>query len=98
MTLKVVFRKAARAEFEAAALWYQERGAGLGLHFLGEIDRAVERAAQKPDRYPTKHGHIRCVQVQRFPYSVFYRVEAGRIVVLAVFHGRRDPAIWQRRR
>jgi plasmid stabilization system protein ParE len=35
--------------------------------------------------------------VRRFPYSVFYRVEADRIVVLAVFHGRRNPRIWQAR-
>jgi hypothetical protein len=29
---------------------------------------------------------------------VFYRVETRRIVVLAVFHARRDPMKWQTRR
>lgn len=45
MTLEVVFRPAARAEFDGATLWYE-------------------------DRSP---------------------------VVLAVFHARRDPAIWKAR-
>jgi plasmid stabilization system protein ParE len=36
-------------------------------------------------------------QVRRFPYSVFYSVESEQIVVLAVFHARRDPAIWKGR-
>jgi len=97
MTLRVVFRRAARAEFDAAALWYEDRQAGLGAQFVSEIDRAVELASGHPDRFPLKHGEIRCVQARRFPYSVFFRQEADRIVVLAVFHARRDPAIWQTR-
>jgi plasmid stabilization system protein ParE len=97
MTLKVVFRRAARAEFDGAALWYEERQPGLGMQFTSEIDRAANLAAENPARFPIKHRDIRCVQARRFPYSVFYRIEAHRIVVLAVFHARRDPAIWQTR-
>jgi len=97
MTLKVVFRRAARAEFGGAALWYEERQSGLGMRFTFEIDRVVDFAAGNPERFPIRHGDIRCVQARRFPYSVFYRVEADRIVVLAVFHARRDPMVWQSR-
>ncbi len=97
MTLKVVFRRAARAEFDGAAMWYEERQPGLGMQFTSEIDRAVDLAARHPERFPVKHGDIRSVQARRFPYSVFYRVEAHRIVVLAVFHARRDPLLWQTR-
>ena len=97
MILDVVFRRAARAEFDRAALWYEERRPGLGLQFTSEIDRAVNIAAEQPDRFPAKHRDIRCVQARRFPYSVFYRVEVTRIVVLAVFHARRDPEVWQAR-
>lgn len=98
MPLKVVFRKAARSEFDAAALWYEQRQAGLGAQFLLEIDRAVARAAEYPGRFPMVHAQIRCVRARRFPYSVFYRAEGKQIVVLAVFHARRDPVIWQERR
>jgi plasmid stabilization system protein ParE len=37
------------------------------------------------------------VLTRRFPYGLFYVVEAERIVVLAVFHGRRDPKAVRRR-
>ena len=97
MTLEVVFRPAAKAEFDGAALWYEDRRPGLGTEFVMEIDRAVGLAAAHPARFPANVGEIRCVRVRRFPYSVFYRAEADRIVVLAVFHARRDPAIWQGR-
>lgn len=97
MTLAVVFRPAARAEFDDAALWYDERQAGLGAQFVGEIERAIDLAAKHPDRHPIMHKAVRCVRVRRFPYSVFYLAEAERIVVLAVFHARRDPVAWQER-
>jgi len=97
MTLKVVFRPAARAEFDGAALWYEDRQPSLGAQFVAEIDHAVELASNYPDRYPVKHKEIRSIAVRRFPYSVFYIAEAEQIVVLAVFHARRDPTIWQAR-
>jgi len=97
MTLKVVFRRAARAEYDAAALRYDVQRPGLGAQFVSEIDRAVGLAATYPERFPIKHADIRRVPARRFPYSVFYRVEAQRIVVLAIFHARRDPTIWQSR-
>ena len=97
MTLEVVFRPAAIAEFDDAALWYDERQAGLGAQFVGEIERAIDLAAKHPVRYPIKHGAIRCVRARRFPYSVFYLAETGRIVVLAVFHASRDQVVWHAR-
>ncbi len=97
MTLRVVFRRAARREFDEAALWYDERRAGLGAEFVAEIDRAIELAAQTPLRFPIEHSDTRCARARRFPYSVFFRAEPRRLVVLAVFHARRDQAVWQSR-
>jgi plasmid stabilization system protein ParE len=42
-------------------------------------------------------GDVRKAVVTRFPYCVFYRPHADRIEVLAVFHSKRDPTIWQSR-
>jgi len=97
MTLRVVFLRSARAEFDAAALWYDARQAGLGMQFVSEINRVIDLASNYPERFPTKHPGIRSAQARRFPYSIFFRPEAARVVVLAVFHARRDPAIWQSR-
>ena len=97
MTLAVVFRRAARREFDEAALWYEDRRPGLGVQFTSEIDHAINMTAANPERFPIMHRDIRCVRVRRFPYSVFFRAESRRIVVLAVFHARRDPSVWQQR-
>jgi plasmid stabilization system protein ParE len=97
MTLRVVFRQAAKSEFEEAAAWYEAQHAGLGEEFCVEIERAIENAAAAPQRYPVVFGDIRRTVARRFPYSIFFRVRKDQLIVLAVFHGRRNPAVWTRR-
>jgi toxin ParE1/3/4 len=44
--------------------------------------------------YTAVYKDVRRVVAKRFPFSVYFRAEANRIVVLAIFHASRDPAIW----
>lgn len=97
MTLPIVFRRIARSEFLEAANWYESRRAGLGGEFLAEIDRCVALLAEHPERLAMVHPGIQRIGAQRFPFNVYFRVEARRIVVLAIFHGRRDPSVWRDR-
>ncbi len=46
---------------------------------------------------PAIHMDVRRVVANRFPFGVYFRAEETRIVVLAVFHGSGDPAIWLQR-
>ena len=48
MTLRVVFRRAAKREFDDAADRYDEQRPGLGEEFTIEIDQAVAKAAASP--------------------------------------------------
>ncbi len=97
MTLLVVFRRPALREYEAAVLWYEAKRAGLGTDLEAEVTAAVEAAAESPMRFPSMYKEVRCVRVHRFPYSVFFLPKSTRIVVLAVFHARRNPSIWRSR-
>jgi toxin ParE1/3/4 len=96
-TLPVIFRRVARAEFDAAADWYEGRQAGLGAAFTAAVQQVLDRIAAQPDLYPQVYGDVREALVPGFPYCVYYRDEPGRVLVLAVFHTARDPAIWQGR-
>jgi plasmid stabilization system protein ParE len=51
-----------------------------------------------PEMFARVHGDVRRVIVSRFPYAVFYKIEADWIVVLAVLHTARDPKSWPRPR
>jgi toxin ParE1/3/4 len=93
MRLPITFHRAASAEFVDASAWYEAKRAGLAIEFIAEIDRCVCLASAHPLRFAVVHADIRRVVANRFPYSVYFRAEEHRIVVLAVFHGSRDPTI-----
>ena len=97
MSLQITFRRAARAEFIEAAAWYEAQRTNLGVDFIAEIERCIALASEQPQLYAVVEKNIRRVTARRFPFSIYFRAEARRIVVLAVFHGRRDPAIWKGR-
>jgi plasmid stabilization system protein ParE len=97
MSLSVTFRRAARAEFIEAAAWYESQRLGLGVEFIAEIERSVDAAAERPTTYAAIYKDVRRVVANRFPFSVYFRAEERRTVFLAVFHGRRNPVIWQGR-
>ncbi len=97
MSLPVTFHRAASAEFIEASAWYETKRIGLALEFMDEIERCVSLASKHPLQFAVVREDLRRVVANRFPYSVYFRAEQNRIVVLAVFHGSRDPAIWQAR-
>ena len=97
MNLPVVLIPEARAEFDEAFDWYEQNKAGLGITFADRVQKVYDRISSAPEMYRIVRQDVRKAGVSQFPYSVYYRVEVTRIVVLAVFHGKRDPRVWQAR-
>ena len=51
-----------------------------------------------PERYAIVRGEARRVLLRRFPYAVYFVAGPELVSVLACFHARRDPRLWQERR
>ncbi len=84
-------------EVEAAARWYAERSNTAAIAFSDEIDAAESAIVRLPEAWPSFEHGTRRYLLRRFPYSVVYRVEPDRIVIVAVVHARRRPGYWRRR-
>ncbi len=50
-----------------------------------------------PEAYGEVWPGVRAAGVKRFGYVVYYRIKPGKVEVLAVLHGGRDPQVWQDR-
>lgn len=98
MKRAVVFRHAARAEYAGAAQWYEARAPGVGYRFVDRVEQALSLIAEAPNRPAPVLANVRRARTRDFPFLIYYVVEDARIVVLAVLHARRDPAIWRRRK
>jgi len=97
VSFPVVFRREAKSEFDEVVVWYEGRRAGLGREFMVCVEAVLERIKKTPEIHTIVYADVRCGLVRRFPYGIYYRLEANRVVVVAVFHGSRDPEVWQRR-
>jgi toxin ParE1/3/4 len=97
MSLPVVLRDEAQAEFDEAFDYYEAQQAGLGADFVARVQQAFDRIGANPLTHRVVYSDIRKAVVTRFPYVVFYRPHADRVEVLAVFHTSRNPSIWQGR-
>ncbi len=91
---KVKFAKEASNEFLDAVEWYELSAKGLGLRFTEEIDSTIERIKLNPDLYPSIVEDIKRIQVNKFPYSIFYKIEDDTLVILRIFHNKRKPIDW----
>ncbi len=93
----VDFDDEARAEFDAAAAYYEAQRAGLGDDFVAEVEQAVQRISQMPQAFsPFGNGGRKCV-LRRFPYTVYFLERDDRVWIAAVAHQRRRPGYWAHR-
>jgi plasmid stabilization system protein ParE len=95
--LPVILDEDALSEMDAAYVWYESEREGLGDEFAEAVWSTIDRVQERPRMHRRVYRDVRRATLMRFPYSVMYRVDPERIVVISVFHGRRDPAVWQAR-
>ena len=97
MSIALVIRPEAEADALQAFRWYNEQVPGLGQEFLAEVESVLEHIRANPEASRKAYREFRRVLTRRFPYAVFYSVQAERAVVFAILHTARDPRLWRQR-
>lgn len=96
--MRVRFHPEARADLREGKAFYKKRSPLAAVAFAQQIDTALTRIAEAPQRYPEgEHGTREHVLPSRFPYTIVYRVQQSVIVVVAVAHQSREPGFWHHR-
>ena len=73
-------------------------GAGIWIcDSCNPIEETLSRVLDHPYSFPPVRGNLRRAVVRRFPFAIFYEVTANEIEIIAVFHSRRNPEVWQSR-
>ena len=97
MTFPVVWTPEANEDLLEARAWYDNLRPQLGDRFAEAVEATVETIAEHLLQFAVVYQDRRRAGVHRFPYGIFFEVQEHRIVVIACFHGRRDPRRWQSR-
>ena len=99
MNLPVIFKRAARLEFDEAVAWYEGRAGrdSAGIQIGSQACAQVAHVAN-PDLFQRVRGRARKIRLRRFKkYAIYFAVKDNTFAVLSVFHASRDPAELRRR-
>lgn len=91
------FVPAARHEFLAEIVHYNQEQPGLGARFAAAVEEAAARALAFPRSGSPAAANTRRVFLRGFPFSIVYRDVAEGIVIFAVAHQSRRPGYWESR-
>ena len=97
MSLDVIVRPLAEQDLFAAQVWYEEKRPGLGTEFRLAVDALFQKIGESPLIYPKVYRQLHRAAMRRFPYLIYYSVEAKRVLVVACLHSRRHPRLVQSR-
>ncbi len=92
---------AARMDILEAIEYYTAGKSGLGSDFFAASQKTFHTLAAQPKLFQLigKKAKVRKAKLPVFPYHVFFQVKERpkRVIVLAVLHEKRQPAVWKSR-
>jgi plasmid stabilization system protein ParE len=97
MAYTLIIKAEAERDLAEAVEYYDSQRPGLGDEFLNRMRDTFKLLTENPFLATRSYKGIRQTMVAQFPFVVCYLVEGDRIIVLAIFHGHRDPSSWQSR-
>lgn len=96
--MRINYHQDAARELQEIARYYDRELPGLGLDFLEEIGRVEKLISEN-----TKIGAVflepfRSFPIQRFPFSIYYKLLDNEVSIFAIAHQYRKPGYWLERR
>jgi len=94
MSVRVLHEAEAAIEFQESVAWYEEQVDGLGIGFVFAVDKVMEAICGEPLRFPKASRESRKARVLGWPYTIYFAFneDAQEIKVVAMWHGKRNPA------
>ena len=78
----------------------EEFRSGAGVGFVDQVEAILQIAGQHPATFPAVPGvggnEVRRGLIRKYGYWVVYEIRPDNLLVLAVWHGARDPQGWRR--
>jgi plasmid stabilization system protein ParE len=99
MSLQIRQEPEAAAEFQEASAWYEAQASGLGIRFVLAVDKVISTICAQPLRFPRAGAMSQRARVLGWPCTIYFVFNEGarQIKIIAVWHGKRNPAELRRR-
>ena len=89
--MEVIFLQTARKDIRNAYEWYENKQYGLGNKFIREVILHSQKLKRESIEYRKYISDIQCLQLQKFPFSVYFFKEGfDKILIIGVLHNRQN--------
>lgn len=95
--MKIRILDAAQQDLVNGYRFYEAQTQGLGSYFLDSLYADIDSLMFFAGIHQVVQGGYLRVLAKRFPFAIYYRLNAGTVMVYAVLDCRRNPA-WNRKR
>ena len=82
----VRFSPFAEQDLDLSINWYNQEKEGLGYELLIEISKAIDRIKQNPKQFPKTYKKYRKININRFPFNVFYIEKEGTLSTFSTIY------------
>jgi hypothetical protein len=82
----------ARKDLANGFAFYESQEPGLGSYFMETLFSEIDSLTLYAGIHPQIFNHYRFL-AKRFPFAIYYSMEAGTVLVKAILDCRRDPMI-----
>ena len=86
------FRPDLLTDLREVMAWYEAASPGLGAEFQQAFFAELDRIATAPLTHRVLYRDFRRAIMPRFPYLIYFKVEAATVVIFLLIHSARDPA------
>ena len=94
MKRQLEFHPEVTNDIKGSYIWYEDKLQGLGNRFLNELEEGYTSIQNFPDTWANFQYEFKRYILNKFPFSILYKVTEEKIVVVAVMHNSRKPNYW----
>lgn len=87
------FHIKAQEEYEASLKWYIVRSIKAAEGFISAVEDSLTLICENPARWRNEYKSFHELGVKKYPFIIIYTVdyELMHVLILSVFHGKRNP-------
>lgn len=94
MNKKISFHPDVAEDIKGAYFWYEKQLQGLGDRFILELEDGYEGIINFPNSWANfQYGFKRYI-LNKFPFSIVYKISNNQIIVISIMHNSRKPNYW----
>jgi len=77
--------------------WHDLQSDGLGARFLLHLREAINKLRTHPHAFGYSFEDMRKIQLDTFPYLIFYKIVDMQVNIYGVIHAKRKPSYYKKK-